>query len=405
MNSFEPFLGKLITDNQIGIGLYRYPEFCLLQANPKYMGYLESRYHKKFLCTGMCLQDFIPAFPGSNLENMWKSIAETGETASYEEVAATHRGDVRYWSYNLTPFKDGDSQYIVSMVYDITDKMQNLNSMEKKNEELKKTIEKKDELLLLITHELKTPLAVITSSIQTLELVCKNELTEKVKKYLNKIKQNAYRQLKLVNNILDNTRVSSGYFKNNQTTVEIVSLTCMIIDSIAAFAERKRINISFASPFSSIFIKADADHYERILLNLLSNAVKFTPEGKSIEVNISQVTDDDSQRVCIQVKDNGIDIPNDKKDFIFERFGCVDKILTRHSEGTGIGLYLVKMLVTLMDGEIKLESKEGIGSTFSLMFPLLYSYKAASEHTVREMPSERLITASEIEFSDIYFGA
>ncbi|MEL7658421.1 MAG: HAMP domain-containing sensor histidine kinase, partial [Bacillota bacterium] len=266
--------------------------------------------------------------------------------------------------------------------------------------ELEKTIEMKDELLLLITHELKTPLSVITSSIQAIESICKNELTDRVGKYLNKIRQNTYRQLKLVNNILDNTRVKSGLFKLNQTNVDVVNLTSMIIESIMVCAERKKIKVSFSSALDRMIIKADVDQYERVLLNLLSNAVKFTPEEKSIEVKIFQFVKNGTQRACIQIKDQGIGIPNDKKEYIFERFGRVDKLNAGNAEGTGIGLYLVKMLVDLMDGEIELESEEGTGSIFTLIFPLLSS---AIEHASIEKPNERLATAAAIEFSDIYY--
>ncbi|HVI40379.1 MAG TPA: HAMP domain-containing sensor histidine kinase, partial [Anaerovoracaceae bacterium] len=294
--------------------------------------------------------------------------------------------------------------FIDKLMKDNTENMLKRKYLEEKNEELRKTIEMKDEMLLLISHELKTPLSIITSSIQTLEIVCKNELSEKVRKYLNKIKQNTYRQLKLVNNILDNTRVNAGLFRMNQASVDIVLLTKTIIESITVFAERKGINISFSSTITQSVIHTDVDIYERILLNLLSNAVKFTPEGRSIEVNIFQMLTKENHKVCIEVKDNGIGIPSDQKDLIFERFKRVDRVVVRHSEGTGIGLYLVKMLVSLLEGEIKVESKEGVGSTFSLIFPLVKINKASMEPAIIETSNEKLITATAIEFSDIYYG-
>ena len=223
-------------------------------------------------------------------------------------------------------------------------------------------------------------------------------------KYLNKIRQNTYRQLKLINNILDNTRVNAGIFKMNRTCVDIVLLTKTIVDSIAVFAERKGIGLSFSSAAGQPAIQTDVDIYERILLNLLSNAVKFTPEGKSIEVTVTRTRVKGKPQVCIQVKDSGIGIPSDQKELIFERFGRVDRLALRHSEGTGIGLHLVKMLVSLLDGEIKVESIEGVGSTFTLYFPLLDAENETAQAARIEKPNEQLKTASAIEFSDIYFG-
>ena len=339
---------------------------------------------------------------GASWKKSWIKAAETKDSSYLEEYKTTSLNGVEnYWNcYNSSIIENGRVKYIVSMIYDVTDNVLRRQCFEKKNLELEKSIEMKDELLLLMTHELKTPLSVITSSIQTIELVCKNELTDRLRKYLNKIRQNSYRQLKLINNILDNTRVNSGLFKLNLVNVDIVNLTNLIIDSIMAFAERKKIKILFSSTLDSMVIKADVDQYERILLNLLSNAVKFTPEEKSIEVKIFQFLKNGVMQVCIQVKDQGIGIPNDKKDYIFERFGRVEKFLTRNSEGTGIGLYLVKMLVALMDGEIELESEEEKGSAFTLKFPLLCS---AKEHTGIEKSNERLAIATAIEFSDIYY--
>jgi signal transduction histidine kinase len=354
---------------------------------------------------GCCLSEIIPDYGESKTKRLWQNICRTAETVCQRELqTVSENGDCRYWNQSITPIsEEGSVKYIISILDDVTENVMKRKYVEEKNEELTKTIEMKDEMLMLISHELKTPLSIITSSVQTVELVCKNELSDRVLKYLNKIRQNTYRQLKLVNNILDNTRVNAGIFKMNRTSVDIVLLTKTIVDSIAVFAERKGIVLSFSSVAAQPVVQTDVDVYERILLNLLSNAVKFTPEGKSIEVTVSQIHLKGKPQVCIQVKDSGIGIPSDQKELIFERFGRVDRLVLRHSEGTGIGLYLVKMLVSLLDGEIKVESVEGVGSTFTLHFPLLDEEKEAVQAVRIEKPNEQLATASAIEFSDIYF--
>jgi len=407
LNSELSLADKVLKGNYMGVGLFSSPEFRLLKANRQYLEYMLEAYHKEGNLISLCLDEMVPAFRGSWIHNLLVDISETGESVCLkEQQIISHKGEPRYYNKSFTPIIEGGKvKYIIAILDDITENTLKRKHVEEQNEQLKKTIEMKDEMLMLISHELKTPLSIITSSIQTLELVCKNELSDKLRKYLNKIKQNTYRQLKLVNNILDNTRVNSGLFRMNRTSVDISLLTKTIIDSIAVFAERKGIKISFSTSMAQPIIYTDVDIYERILLNLLSNAVKFTPEGKSIEVTIFQMLSKGNQQVCIQVKDNGIGIPNDQKELIFQRFGRVDRIAGRHSEGTGIGLYLVNMLVSLLDGDIKLESKEGVGSTFSLVFPLMKSSKISMEPTRIEKPSEQLITASVIEFSDIYYGA
>lgn len=313
------------------------------------------------------------------------------------------------------PIFDRDHNVICIAAFhrDITEKYQNqilIKSQQdtillaeiEKNKALKKTIDMKDEFLSLISHEFRTPLTIINSAIQTMEIVCKNELSEKAKKYLDKIQQNSYRQLKLINNILDNTRINTGHFKLKQRNMDIVSLTRMITESIMVFAERKNIKISFSSTMGKKVIGIDEEQYERILLNLLSNAVKFTLEEGSIDVRIYQLIALDNHKVCIEVKDNGIGIPTDKKEYIFERFGQVDSTLIRQAEGTGIGLTLVKMLVEMLSGEIKLESDEGVGSTFTVILPDVKIMESLTEQTSMGNSNERLIKAAVLEFSDIY---
>ena len=149
-------------------------------------------------------------------------------------------------------------------------------------------------------------------------------------------------------------------------------------------------------------IGTDVEKYERILLNLLSNAVKYTPEGKSIHVRVSQKVVNRKCRVYVQVKDKGFGIPADMTEVIFERFGQVDRSLSRQAEGTGIGLYLVKSLIKLLDGEILLDSKVGKGSTFTIHLPVGKVKEIKNDHMIKEIADNRLIQATAIEFSDIY---
>ena len=407
LNSELLLLDKIVRESNMGVGLFSYPGFQLLKANTTYQDYLWHAYQVKGRLSGLCVEEMVPSFEDGGSKKLWIDIAENKKTASLKElqtISAT--GEARYWNKTVTHVPDnGRVKYILSFIEDITETVLKRKHLEEKCEELKRAIEMKDEMLMLVTHELKTPMSVITSSIQAVELIHSNELSDKVRKYLNKIKQNTYRQLKLVNNILDNTRVNSGIFRINRANADLVQLTRVLIDSISVFAERKTIKISFTTEMEQAIIQADVDIYERILLNLLSNAVKYTPEGRPIEVFIYQTVLKAKRQVCIQVKDSGIGIPNDQKELIFERFRRVDHIASKHTEGTGIGLYLVKTLVSLLDGEIKVDSKEGVGSIFSLYFPLLKINQVAEGPAVFNTPSEQLATATAIEFSDVYFGA
>lgn len=277
-----------------------------------------------------------------------------------------------------------------------------ISAEREKSEALKKAIEMKDEFLSIISHEFKTPLTVINSAVQAMQVICRNELSVKARGFLGKILQNSNRQLKLVNNLLDVTRMDAGHFKVNKQNIDIVFLTKSIIESIKVFAEQKSINLSFKSDLLKKVVALDEEKYERVLLNLLSNAIKYTPEGKSINVRLFQKKIKRDYKVCVQVIDKGLGIPEDKQELIFERFEQVDRSLSRQAEGTGIGLYLVKMFVEMMDGEITFESKEAKGSKFTIMLPIEKVKENLNKKDIKEMTDNRLTQATAIEFSDLY---
>ncbi len=339
-----------------------------------------------------------------------------GEKITKKRYVDQSEENEKYAEFSAIPVfdKNGELYFCILMSHDITELIQKDKAIKEQNEllieaekekleALENAIKLKDEFLYLITHEFKTPIAVIRSALQTIELLYKQQMPEKSNKLLHCIWQNTNRELRLVNNLLDITRISAGHLNACSKNMDIVLLTRSITESIKDFAEQKEISLSFSSTLKNKIIGIDAEKYERILLNLLSNAVKYTPRGKAISVSVSQKNMGRKSKVCIQVKDNGIGIPRDKTEFIFERFGQVDCSLTRQAEGSGIGLYLVRMLVKLLDGEITLHSVEGRGSTFSILLPTLKARNENSgEAAMKENSESRLIEATAIEFSDIY---
>jgi len=261
----------------------------------------------------------------------------------------------------------------------------------------------KDEFLSIISHEFKTPLTVINSAIQTMELICKDELSVKGKDFIKKIKQNTFRQLRLVNNLLDITRANAGQIKIHKRSVNIVSYTKSIVDSVSIYAQQKGLEIKYIADMEKKFMYLDEEKYERIILNLISNAIKFTPNGKLITVRLLMKVIRKKSKICIEVIDTGVGIPKDKQSLIFERFGQVDSSLTRQAEGTGIGLSLVKKFVEAHEGEIKVESEVGRGSTFTILLPISKECKKTEVTKLPEPHDNRLIQSAAIEFSDIYF--
>jgi signal transduction histidine kinase len=267
-----------------------------------------------------------------------------------------------------------------------------------KSQALEKALEMKDEFLSLISHEFRTPINVIYTAIQAINLMYENEIPDKAKNYLKIIKQNTFRQLRLVNNLLDITRANSGHMKVNKKNGDIVFLTKAISESVYQYASQKGVEITFFSSLKKKVIGIDDEKYERIILNLLSNAIKFTPRGKSISVKLST----EKNNILVEIKDNGIGIPTDKLDVIFERFGQVDSSLSRQAEGTGIGLSLVKNFVEALGGSISVKSKVGIGSSFIVQLPDETTPEEKDENQGTDLLDTRLVNVTNVEFSDIY---
>ena len=201
-----------------------------------------------------------------------------------------------------------------------------------------------------------------------------------------------------MNNLVDMTKIDSGYMKLIFINCEIVSLVEDITLSIIPYVESKNINIVFDTYIEELEIRCDSESMERVILNLLSNAIKFTNN----DGNISVIVEADDKYVFIRVKDDGIGISKDIREDIFNRFVQEDKSLNRKNEGSGIGLALVKSLVELHDGEVYLEDVSE-GSEFVVKLPNIKINEEVNNHNrVMDVESKPLVQKINIEFSDIY---
>ena len=231
------------------------------------------------------LIDFIHPDDLPEIERVFEEskIWNIGKEYNVEYRFKHREGYYRWFHDKFVVIRDECSQNValIGSISDITEKKHLIS-------DLKNAIEMKDNFLTIITHELKTPIAIINSSIEAMQFLCKNELSDESKGYLEKIRHSSNRQLKLVNNLLDITRANAGYLKTKNKNLDIVMLTQSAIELVKSIAVQKSIMISFSSTLSKKVIGIDEEKYERILFNILSNAIKFTPNGKSITVKISQ---------------------------------------------------------------------------------------------------------------------
>ena len=234
-------------------------------------------------------------------------------------------------------------------------------------QKIENSIVKKDAFANL-SHELRTPIHIISSSLQLLNAqkntLNEGEFIEAFERYESTMKINSLRLLKIVNDIIDISKLDTGVFKLNKKKYNIVALVENIATSVVPYMKVKNINFIFDTNEEERFIECDQEKIERIVLNLISNAIKFTPEGGEINVIIEV----EKELVKIKVKDTGIGIEKEQCGEIFERFvQCDNGSITRR--GSGIGLSLVKSLVEMHNGHVYVESEIGKGSEFVVCLP------------------------------------
>ena len=252
-----------------------------------------------------------------------------------------------------------------------------------------------------ISHELKTPIAVIFSAIQLFELKIDNTPgIDKLdySKHIRTIKQNCRRLTRLINNLIDITKVDGGFMSLQLVNVEIVGLVKKITLSVTEYAKVKGLELVFNAQINSMIIAVDPDKIERIVLNLLSNAIKFTEKNNTITVNVYENKND----VFISVRDNCIGISEEKLDHIFERFNQIGDLFSRNHEGSGIGLSLVKSFTEMHGGSISVETELGKGSEFIVRLPVNDEVEKNSVYNCNYDNNDIYKEMLRVELSDIF---
>lgn len=396
------YLYKLFNSLDLPILYLTYPELKVINLNKKVIEVLKdiTGLGDKIVehdVVGRRVMGALPMIKGYDDKEFLGQLNQTKSTICHEKMEIIKNGSKAYYNVSYHPIlnMEGNISELLVAGVDVTTEVE-------KRKQLEDVLELKDEFLYLMSHEFKTPLAVINAAVQSLEHIYGNQIPDKAKVLVENIKQNTYRQLRLVNNLLDITKMNADQIKIRKQNIDIVHLGRVITESVAIYAQQKGVEISFDSNLTRRVIGIDDEKFERILLNLLSNAIKFTPSGKKVVVSLSAKLYKNKRMICIEVKDQGIGIPLEKQKIIFERFGQVDSLLTRQAEGSGIGLFLVKLIVNALDGEIFVESEVGKGSAFTVMLPSKKEKSNSKELTDRRFSDCRLVQSIATEFSDIY---
>lgn len=230
-------------------------------------------------------------------------------------------------------------------------------------EYLKEIDDIKSRFFTNLTHEFRTPLTLILTPTEQLL----GEVTdERQRKRLATVHRNARHLLKLINQLLDLSKIESGTFKPQLTEGDLSNFVQQTVQSFDPAAEQRGLLLTYEGHVASHYA-FDSESTEKILYNLIGNALKFTEPGGQVSIVLSELPGG----IQLTVSDTGIGIPTAKLPNIFDRFYQADGSLTRPYPGTGIGLSLVSELVNLLNGRIAVRSEVGRGTTFELMLPFM----------------------------------
>ncbi len=269
-----------------------------------------------------------------------------------------------------TLYSDLDSQ-VKQRTSELRDANEQLKEQRKQVEDMLVILQEenqyKSDFLAIVSHELRTPLTCILAFADLLEDSIPPENAIAVKQ-INEILKNGQILLEMVNNVLETARIQAGNEKVNNEIVELSDIVGSVEESMDSLALKKSIMLTTEVDPEVPLILSDWEKLRRILVNLVSNAIKFTPQDGSVSVHVSY--DVRTRLVAIEVADTGIGIDPENHDLIFERFTQENMSTSRRYGGSGLGLSLVKDLVTMLGGTIKLKSELGQGAIFTVYLPV-----------------------------------
>ncbi|MCR4715866.1 MAG: response regulator [Lachnospiraceae bacterium] len=287
-------------------------------------------------------------------------------------------------TFNTTIFLD-DQNHINLIVLDVTEQKETESKLARSVEETEAAYKTQGEFLANMSHEIRTPINGILGMLQ-LSLIS-GDLTTEIRDNLETAKNSANTLLRLINDILDYTKLEAGKYKIRYSELNITEVIENTVNLQRPVAENKNLLLDCQiAPNAPETMIGDAQRVEQVLNCILSNAIKFTTNG-GVRVKVAFIEETPTQvRTRIAVADSGIGIAETDKEKLFKRFSQVDSSNTRKFGGTGLGLVITKQIVELMNGTITVQSKEGIGSTFIIELPM--------EVVIREEVEQEVTDAS-----------
>lgn len=296
-----------------------------------------------------------------------RDVMESGESLRYEEIVTGANGVPTIFETIKTPYLIGEKMAgVVVMARDITYRK---NAEERAQQEN----ESKTQFLATMSHEIRTPLNGIIGLTELALDLPKHSSSDRYKRYLSGIKESGQTLYKIVNDILDITKIESGKVELEHIQFSLCSVFEQCEIGLSALVKEKELSFHWQvdANIPGMLI-GDPVRLGQVVLNLASNAVKFTEQGQvKLSAKLEQIRGNYAN-IIIECQDTGVGIPSTSMDRIFDRFMQADETVTRNYGGTGLGLPIVKELVSLMGGTITAHSIEGKGTTMTLQLEFHY---------------------------------
>ncbi len=274
----------------------------------------------------------------------------------------SNEGDLKYFDIELIDSSTSSDEIII-ILNDVTSKVK-VDSMKEaiQNKMLEENL--KRDFLSNISHDLKTPINVIYSATQLEECLIKNTNIDGLKKYNTISKQNCISLIRLANNLIDTSRIESDYISATLKVKNIVDIIENIIATLVDYAHNNNVDLIFDTNEEEVYVELDEDFMQRIIVNLISNSIKFCDYNGMIKINVQA----SYKKVVVSVQDNGIGMEEEFIKDIFNRYSMGKNNEAKSNKGTGIGMFVVKRLMEIQNGNVFVNSKVGEGTRFDLVF-------------------------------------